>query len=138
MKFHHLGMAVKKPDKCIHFLSALGYIIGDVVYDRLQSVNLIMCTSNKQPNVEIVFPGTGPSPIDNILQNHDQLIYHTCYEVSSIDSYISKLKSHSVRLIQISPATPAILFGGRNVAFFMVHGFGVIELLEESDESLSR
>ena len=60
LTFHHLGLAVKRPEQAETFLSALGYTIGSFVYDPEQNVHLNLCERPGVPTVEIIFPGKVP------------------------------------------------------------------------------
>ena len=111
---------------------ALGYDIGSVVYDAEQNVNLIMCTAANMPDVEIVLPGTGPGPIDNIVQRQDGQIYHMCYTTANAAESIAAIEAAGNRAICVAPQEPAILFDGKLVSFYMIPGVGVIELIESA------
>jgi methylmalonyl-CoA/ethylmalonyl-CoA epimerase len=130
MKFHHFGLAVRKPEKTLVFLKLLGYQIGAVTYDELQRVNLIMCNSDDHPDIEIIYPGSVPSPVDKIIELNNESIYHCCYEISDLNHTITQFRDKGLRVLMLSPPTPAILFGGRNVSFYRLDGFGVVEFLE--------
>ena len=130
LTFHHLGLAVASPHKAKGFLQGLGYQIGEECYDELQQVNLIMCNHQEMPDVEIIFPGQTPGPIDRILALRDAGIYHMCYTTPSLAITLADIKQAGNRLLCISPPTPAVLFGGQRVSFYMVTGFGLIEILE--------
>lgn len=130
LAFHHLGLAVANPHKAKGLLKGLGYSIGEEVEDDLQQVKLIMCQSNHMPDVEIIFSGEIPGPIDNIIQTSGEGIYHMCYTTKNLSETLTQLKRDGNRLICVSPSKPAILFGGKQVSFYMVTGFGLIEILE--------
>ncbi|WP_175152635.1 VOC family protein [Paraburkholderia ultramafica] len=131
LTFHHLGLAVKRPDAAIAFLEALGYKIGEVVFDALQTVNVVMCSHESMPSIEIIFPAEGTSPIDRFLQRHKEgLVYHMCFETRDIESSLSKVKADkALQLIDVSPPTPAVLFGGDLVSFYLIEGVGLIEII---------
>lgn len=130
LNFHHFGLATKAPDRAQVFLHALGYTSGEQVRDELQNVDLIMCTHPTEPDVEIISATDTSGPLDEILGDQAQSIYHLCYETENIENALAALKENGIRCQCVSPPTPAILFGGRNVAFYFVRGFGLIELLE--------
>jgi len=130
LEFHHLGLAVKKPDKARAFLAGLGYQIGPSVYDPLQEVNLLLCTSETSPDVELVYPTDREGPLSSILKYQDQLIYHLCYTSEDTEQSISAIESEGFRTLVAAPKKPAVLFGGLQVSFYLVSGFGLIELLE--------
>jgi len=129
LSFHHFGLAVKAPERAIHFASALGYEVGAALRDPGQNVNLIWCVHQAMPAIEVIFPTDTPGPLAGILQKSDSLIYHLCYECDDIEASISKMIAGGERVVKVAEATPAPLFGGRKVAFVLVRGFGVVELL---------
>jgi hypothetical protein len=131
LKFHHLGLAVRKPELSAKFLSGLGYEIGSVVRDDLQNVNLMLCTSRCMPAVEIIYPTETPGPLASILKAQTSMIYHMCFESRNLEKCLQALEVDN-RVVLVSAPKPAILFGGRKVSFYVVAGFGVIEILERS------
>jgi len=130
LAFHHHGLALQNDGDAIVFLASLGYNAGPVVHDRIQDVRLRLCTHRTMPTVEIVMPGDAPGPLANILKRHEQLLYHSCYEVSSRERVLAMWEDANLRLFEVLPPTPAILFGGRKVSFHTVMGFGLVELLD--------
>ncbi len=128
--FHHIGLALKKEQDAVLFLTGLGYEIGEKIYDPKQNVNLHLCTHDSAPFIELVLPGEGDGPLTPILNKHDQLFYHSCYETNDLDQSLAAMEEAGLRVIPVSPPTPAILFGGRKVSFYTVTGFGLIEILE--------
>jgi len=129
--FHHLGLAVRQPEMAIRFLSGLEYEIGPSIRDDLQNVNLIICIKNTMPAFEIISETKTAGPLTNILKSNSSLIYHVCYESDVLDESLAALESDGFRVIPISEPKPAVLFAGRKVSFYHVHGFGLIEILEK-------
>lgn len=130
LKFHHHGLALRNDADALIFLEALGYRAGALVYDPVQDVRLRLCVHDAMPTVEIVMPGERPGPLSGILSRHEQLLYHSCYEVADRSLTVAAFENLDLRLIEVLPPTPAILFGGRLVSFHTVMGFGLIELLD--------
>jgi methylmalonyl-CoA/ethylmalonyl-CoA epimerase len=130
LTFHHLGLAVKRPDKAVYFLRGLGYEVGDVVSDEVQNVNLIMCNSADMPDVEIIFTTESDGPLSNILSVRDELMYHMCFESADVERSVNAIKEGKNRIFCISTPKPAVIFAGNMVSFYMVSGFGLIEILE--------
>ena len=135
LQFHHIGLALKNPDQAAHFLKGLGYTIGEIIHDHLQGVNLIMCSCETMPAIEIIFPDGNSGPLDNLLASRDQMIYHICYTSLNLEKSLKKLKDDKNRVICVSPAKPAILFDNKLVSFFMIKGFGLIEIIESKKNS---
>ncbi len=133
LTFHHLGLAVNNPTKATNFLKGLGYSLHESVYDPLQKIDLIWCESDNMPSIELIYTSNEDmnSPIQNILKNTNEMIYHICYQSDNIDASIQLIKDNSIRVIGISKPKPAILFCGKNVSFYKVDGFGLIEILEK-------
>jgi len=131
LKFHHFGLAVRRPDEARIFLSMLGYRLGDSVLDPAQNVHLQLCTHGTHPAVEIIWPANAGGPVDKLAQRHTSgIIYHVCYETDNLDAALAKFSEAQLRVVCISPPTPAPLFGGRPVSFYNVVGLGLIEILQ--------
>lgn len=131
LTFHHFGLAVRQPEKAVRFLDGLGYGCSDVVEDPLQNVNLIMCHSSTMPDVEVIFPRDTPGPLDNYLSKASELIYHTCYTSPDVAQSVQSMKAAGFRIMCVSEPKPAPLFDGKSVSFYMVVGFGLIEIIQE-------
>ena len=125
--FHHYGLAVKEFKNAVIFYENIGYIITKEIYDKFQKVNLIYCTKNKYPSIELIKPASKISPVTNFLKLSNEMIYHTCYEISK-EADIDKLFKNS-RAICVSEPKPAILFNNQLVSFYYVQGVGIIEIL---------
>src|SRR5208337_4362216 len=130
LTFHHLGLAVRQPEPAVNFLAGLGSVIGAVVRDGLLSVNARLCTNRGMPAVEIIYATEKPGPLSPILKANVSMIYHICYESRNRERSLRALEAAGNRTVLLSPPQPAVLFGGRKVSFYVVAGFGVIELLE--------
>ena len=130
LRFHHLGLAVRQPEPALRFLKGLGYEIGEPVFDSRQNVNLVMCAHETMPDVEVICPAQGESPIDGILQRHDAMIYHSCFVTENLEVSLDAMTQAGHRLFCVSPPTEAVLFRGRRVSFHRVRGFGTIEIIE--------
>ncbi len=135
LSFHHFGLAVKQVDRALKFLTGLGYEIGEPVRDDLQNVNLILCTSQTMPGVEIIWPTETTGPVSDILKFSDEMIYHSCYESSDVEASIAAIKAEGNSVVCVAPSQPAPLFGGRKVSFYYIRGFGMIEILETESRS---
>lgn len=58
-------------------------------------------------------------------------MYHVCFAAPTFESAIEALTiDSSERLTLISPPKPAVLFGNARVAFYLVGGLGLVEILE--------
>jgi methylmalonyl-CoA/ethylmalonyl-CoA epimerase len=130
LTFHHLGLAVNRPDTAFRFLKGLGYQIGGSVTDPLQNVQLSLCHHSCMPCVEVIWP-TGPNgPLEGILKQSAAMVYHICYETRSLADSIRSMEQDGNRVVCISEPKPAVLFGGQKVSFYRIPQFGLVELLE--------
>jgi hypothetical protein len=128
LRFHHFGLAVPAPEAAFRFLGALGYTPGAAAYDPRQNVNLAMRHHATMPDVEVIWPGEGPSPIEKMLRR-GHMIYHLCYVTRDADASVAAIEAAGLEVVPVSPATPAVLFGGVPVSFHAVGEVGLIELL---------
>jgi hypothetical protein len=135
LDFHHLGLAVRRPDDATRFLGGLGYEIGEPVFDPLQHINLIMCRHNgAMPDVEIVYPAATKSPVDALVNlRPDGVVYHLCYVTADVAASLRRMEQTGLRAICVLPPTPAVLFGGRRVSFYNIVGMGLCEIIEDPD-----
>lgn len=131
LDFHHLGLAVANPDKAVRFLTGLGYSLEDQIYDPLQKVNLIMCRSKTMPDVEIIFSSDEPGPLQGLLKNRTELLYHLCFATKDLESSLEAIKADGNKIICVTPPQKAVLFSQRPVSFYYVAGFCLIEILQD-------
>jgi hypothetical protein len=132
MEFHHFGLAVHQFEPALRFFKNLGYVNTEPISDPLQNVEVIMCHHITQPDVELIKPLNEDSPVSSFLKKNNEMIYHPCYRVKSIQKAIVE-DLRGMRVIEISGAKPAVLFDNNPVAFYYVKGVGIIELLEMKD-----
>jgi hypothetical protein len=131
LRFHHFGMAVSDVAPAMRYLEALGYRVGEAIFDPLQGVNLALCRHAEMPDVELVWPGAAPSSIDQLLKRRGPHVYHLCYSARSAATAVAAIEANGFNVVMISEPKPAVLFGGRAVSFYSIAEFGVIELLDD-------
>lgn len=129
MKFHHHGLAVRNPVPTREWLTKLGYTLSEIVYEPLQYVNLQLAERKDTPTIELVWSEEEKSPLQRWLQNESTALYHTCYEVESIEETARWLRTAG-RAIPIGRPQPTEIFKGRRIHFLHLNGLGLIELLE--------
>jgi len=132
LRFHHLGLVVRRPQDALIFLRGLGYEISESVFDPEQGVNLIMCQHASMPAVEVIFPGEAAAPIDALInRNAKGFVYHVAYVTPDLADTVERLQAAGGRPVCLSAPKPAVLFGYSCVAFYNVVGMGLIELIED-------
>jgi glyoxalase/bleomycin resistance protein/dioxygenase superfamily protein len=135
LEFHHFGLAVKSPEAAFRYLGDLGYRAGSTCYDPLQKVNLAMRHHERMPDVEVIWPGQVPSPLDRMLKQSDSMIYHLCYTSENVDGSLAALERAGLEVLPLGMAQPALLFGGIEVSFYNITGVGIIEIIAGAPES---
>jgi hypothetical protein len=133
LEFHHIGIAVNDFKHSLLYYKMLGYkeLNKNIIRDKLQQVDLILLRHDVHPDIELVKPFNDKSPINNYLKNNNVLMYHVCYEVDSFSEVVHSLKEN-FRVFNVVKPKPAILFDNRLVAFYYLHGVGLIELLKKA------
>lgn len=133
LTFHHLGLAVAKPETAQAFLSKLGYRIGPAILDPIQNVNLAMGDHATMPSVEIIWPAEEKGPLDRYLkERREGLVYHMAFAAKDLTASIAALKADpEIRAIFWAEPQEAILFQGRKIVFCIINGVGLIELVAE-------
>ena len=134
LSFAHFGLATRDAERTLAFLRGLGYRTPPSVHDPLQRVNLSLCEHPAMPAVEVIWAAEPDGPLDAILDRAPQSIYHLCYRTRDVAASLAALKDAGHRTLVVAPPKPAVLFGDRRVSFYMVHGFGLIEMIEDADE----
>ena len=129
LSFHHFGLAVRHPADAFTYLRGLGYTEGAELFDPLQCVNLAMRHHAEMPDVEVVWPGDQPSPIDTLIKRNGSLIYHQCYVCHDVANALASIDAAGLRVMPVSLAKPAALFGGTEVSFYNIVNVGVVELI---------
>ncbi|UWG97077.1 amino acid adenylation domain-containing protein [Dehalobacter sp. DCM] len=127
-EFDHIAIAVSEIKETEEYYKLFEYSITDSIFDPMQNSYLSMCKSGKYIPVELVAPVNEESPSFNKLQIQGEVPYHLCYRVSSIDSFLEKIKN--IEYVLISDPKPALLFNLQKVAFIMVKNVGLIEIVE--------
>ncbi len=130
LTFDHFGLAVRNPETAIKVLVGLGYRCGEQVYDPQQKVRLVWCQHPHMPAVELVAPADEPGPVDNLLSDAGEMLYHLCFRSSNLQDSVAAIKSDGIRVYEIAAPKPAVLFDGRSVGFYHLKGFGLIEIVE--------
>lgn len=131
LQFHHFGLAVRDVPGALRVLSGMGYSCGELIHDPLQKVMLVWCDHPQMPAIEVVSPSKESGPLDKILMNSSELIYHICYSSSDIVASVASIRDNGVRVLPVAPPKPAVMFDGKLVGFYQIKGFGLIEIVEE-------
>lgn len=133
LTFHHFGLAAREPAVALKALQALGYRCGEAVFDPEQNVRLALCDHDAMPSVEVISPGSdGKTPVDRLIAKHGSgIVYHLCYTTGNLEASLAAMAAQGLHVTCVAPPTPAVLFGGERVSFYMADGLGLIEIIEK-------
>lgn len=133
MRVHHYGLAVGDIEKAARSLSALGYEVGEKVFDPVQGVNPAFARNESSASIELVCDVADDGPTGRIVRESGPGLYHVCYEVDDIEVTIDRLRDAGFLLRH--KTKPAIAFNGRKIAWLYNRQIGLVELLESSENS---
>ena len=94
INFHHYGLALKSFEDAIRFHKNLGYSCGKEIFDELQNVMLVLCTSNIYPTVELVKPLDKKTILDSVSKTTNLIVFEPGWKSFSISSEIIALASY--------------------------------------------
>jgi len=137
LHFHHFGLATKKPDLAVAFLTSLGYKPHDGVFDPSQNVNLIWCSHPEMPAVEVISPADTPDPIDNLVKTLSGTVYRLAFTCADLSTTLASIKQ-TQWVIRLSAPRPTLLFHGRQVSFSNIDGVGIVEIIESTSRSAEK
>ena len=125
MQIHHIGIACADIEKAFVALTLThkGTKRTQTVYDELQQASLCLVTTAEGVTFELV---SGKCTAG--LVKKGITYYHVCYSVPDLERSINELARVGAMLFV--PPKPAVLFGGRRVAF-LITTVGMTELLQE-------
>jgi methylmalonyl-CoA/ethylmalonyl-CoA epimerase len=127
MIFHHLGVACDSVAVEAGRFEALGYRCeGPVFRDSIQRVEGTFMTG-PGPRLELLAPLDASSPVSSWLEKGVKY-YHQGFEILSMTDALKELVAQ--RGVVVASPEPSIAFGGRSIAFVMLPGMILIELIE--------
>ena len=124
MKIHHIGIVCKNIEKSVADYKKYFNVVEEsiTVYDAQQKANLCMLKTDTGLDVEFISGEQVAHMAKGITY------YHVCYLVENLEEAINDFLNNGA--VIVSEPKPAILFGGKRVAFLLIRS-GLIELLEE-------
>ncbi|HKE28841.1 MAG TPA: VOC family protein [Bryobacteraceae bacterium] len=131
LKFHHIGYVVPSIAATLEgFIRSLGaQWDGCVFEDPHQKVKVtFLATRPGDPQIELVEPAGGDSPVLRFLREKGGGLHHACYEVEDLERSMGEFKSRGA-LIARRPK-PAVAFEGRRIAWVLTAEKLLVELLE--------
>lgn len=127
---HHIGFVVQSIAGTANgFASAIGARWdAKVTYDPLQQVRVTFLSRDTPgPLIELVEPAEPKSPVSNFVSAGGGL-HHLCYEVISLDDELRRARS--LGNLVVKRPLPAVVFGGRRIAWVFTKQKLLLEYLE--------
>lgn len=130
--FHHMGLLTDEPELAALRMQQAGYRLGPQVFDPLQLASLRMCEGPADSaSIELVTPHANNTSLRRLLERRGDYMYHICFAVSTFTAGLAQLSlGTDDRIVVLSEPKPALLFDNSLVAFYVVPGLGLVELLE--------
>jgi methylmalonyl-CoA/ethylmalonyl-CoA epimerase len=127
LTFHHLGVACKALAAETNLFEALGYRQeGGIFRDPIQKIEGVFLTG-PGPRLELLAPLDASSPVVSWLEKGIKY-YHQAFEVTSMSRSLEQMRIRRGRVV--APPEPGVAFGGRMVAFVMLPGMILIEMIQ--------
>lgn len=127
LSFHHLGVACRSVAAEMDLFKTLGYTQeGAIFRDPVQKVEGVFL-NGAGPRLELLAPLHDSSPVTAWIEKGIKY-YHQAFEVSCMNRTLEQMQLRRGRIV----ATPqsGVAFGGRPVAFVMLPGMILIEVIQ--------
>ena len=126
LAFHHIGIACADIEKTARYVREAYVVESDsgTVHDPLQDVYVRLFNEGTPGAIELV---SGPA-VEKLIKSH-VTYYHVCYATDDLEASIAAAKAAGAMLV--SSPKPAVLFGGRRVAFVFTE-LGLVEFVEKA------
>ena len=128
LRFHHIGIACHDIEATKPFYVALGYVASETIVDPIQNIKNCFLSKSSMPQIELLAPVDGNSPVVRTLETSGVTPYHICYEVDDIKAAIKELREQ--HFVRVSKPQPACAINNRRVCFLYNKDVGLIELVE--------
>jgi methylmalonyl-CoA/ethylmalonyl-CoA epimerase len=127
MRFHHIGVACADIARELALLTPLGYAAeGNLFVDPGLGVRGQFATGSG-PRLEFLEDLSPERAVIAPWRARGSVMYHQAYEVADLSSTISELREAGAKLTR--GPTPAVAFGGREVAFLTLRNLMLVEFI---------
>ena len=130
LNFSHFGLAVNDLNDAESFFINFGYKISKSEFDYNQNIQASLLEHPINPTIEVISKAksSDKTPIDNILRNNDNSIYHICFECKNIKKFTKAVSESNTGLRQITKSTYSPLFK-KKITFYITTKIGIIEII---------
>jgi methylmalonyl-CoA/ethylmalonyl-CoA epimerase len=130
LSFHHIGVACRDLETEARNFSFLGYTQEGLYFeDPIQKIRGFFLTGGG-PRLELLAPLDETSPVIPWLQRGVKF-YHQAFETPSLDESLNSLVAKRGKIV--TGPVPAVAFGGLPIAFVMMPGLLLIELIQQGE-----
>jgi methylmalonyl-CoA/ethylmalonyl-CoA epimerase len=127
MHFHHIGVACASITRELALLAPLGYgAEGGQFTDPGLGVRGQFATG-AGPRLEFLEDLSPDRPVIAPWRARGSVMYHQAYEVDDLPAAVSRFRDAGAKLT-VGP-TPAVAFGGRDVAFLTLRNLLLVEFI---------
>ena len=129
LKIHHVAIVVEDLEDSLSFWRDALSLDLEHIEDVTEQESLVAFLPVGGSEIELVQPTSTDSGVAKYLAKRGAGMHHICMQVDDLDSCLTHLKRHDVRLINEDPVTGA---GGSRIAFVhpdAAHGV-LVELYE--------
>jgi catechol 2,3-dioxygenase-like lactoylglutathione lyase family enzyme len=127
MHFHHLGLACRDLEAEARDLAVLGYRPESPDFSDPGQGIQGRFVAGPGPRIELLTQTVGSTVLEPWLAKGIK-VYHYGFEVARLDDEVERLKAAGG--IVVTPARPAVAFGGRRISFAMLRNLFLVELIE--------
>jgi methylmalonyl-CoA/ethylmalonyl-CoA epimerase len=130
IRLSHIGIVVRDIGAFSAILRQVcqAEAVSEVVHDPAQQALLQMFRSG-DGYLEVIAPDGENSHVHTALKKMGEGLLHLCFETDDLDGTLQRVREEGVLVFR--PPTPAVLFGGKRVAFAMLPNRMVVEFVEE-------
>ena len=128
--FSHFGLAVNDLNNAKSFFINFGYKVSKSEFDYNQNIQASLLEHPINPTIEVISKAqpSDKTPIDNILRNNDNSIYHICFECNNFKKFNQEDYLNINGLRQITQSTYSPLFK-KKITFYITNKIGIIEII---------
>lgn len=127
LRFHHVGVACRSLERERATFAILGYAPeGDAFEDPIQRVRGQFLVG-AGPRLELLEPLGDGSPVVPWLEKGVKY-YHQAFETDALRDALDGLRADGAKLV--AGPVPAVAFANREIAFLMLPGLVLVELIQ--------
>lgn len=127
MRFHHIGVACRDIVRELALLAPLGYAAeGEPFVDPGLGVRGQFATGSG-PRLEFLEDLSSQRAVVAPWRTRGSSMYHQAYEVEDLAAVVSQFRAAGAKLT--AGPTPAVAFGGREVAFLALRNLLLVEFI---------